>query len=80
MRNVEFGEEIWTNERESIDQLTSAATATAEVHLGGHLKALDELLIDKNRKLQNENVEQRMKVHELEGYRCLLDIHFKFFQ
>lgn len=47
--------------------VTATATATAEVQLGGRSKALDELLVGKNRKLQNENVELRMRNQKLEG-------------
>lgn len=47
--------------------VTATATATAEVQLGGRSKALDELLIGKNRKLQSENVESRMRNQRHEG-------------
>lgn len=47
--------------------VNTSATATAEVQLGGRLKALDELLVGKNRKLQDENVELRMRNQSLEG-------------
>lgn len=68
LRSVEFGEELNWNGNDGPDNgVTSSATATAEVHLGGRLKALDELLVEKNRKLQGENVALRMRNQELEG-------------
>ncbi|KAM3723418.1 Homeobox protein [Dirofilaria immitis] len=67
LRNIESGEE----NAEGIDFMsngvTATATATAEVQLSSRSKALDELLVGKNRKLQDENVELRMRNQKLEG-------------
>lgn len=51
--------------------VASTATATAEireVHMGGKLKALDELLVETNRKLQSENAELRAHNQQLKGF------------
>lgn len=65
LRNVEFGEEVNSGEV-SDNGVVSVATATAEIHSGGHLRALDELLVDKNHKLQNENAALRMRNNNIE--------------
>uniref|UniRef100_A0A8L7TEC4 Homeobox protein cut-like n=3 Tax=Brugia TaxID=6278 RepID=A0A8L7TEC4_BRUMA len=67
LRGVELGEE--TAERTCFvsNGATATATATAEVQLGGRSKALDELLVGKNRKLHSENADLRMRNQKLEG-------------
>ncbi|VDO32045.1 unnamed protein product, partial [Brugia timori] len=67
LRSVELGEE--TAERTCFvsNGATATATATAEVQLGGRSKALDELLVGKNRKLHSENADLRMRNQKLEG-------------
>uniref|UniRef100_F1KZE9 Protein CASP n=1 Tax=Ascaris suum TaxID=6253 RepID=F1KZE9_ASCSU len=78
LKSVEFGEDAsWTTDTDS--GLTSSATATAEIQLGGRVKALEELLVDKSRRLQNDNVGLKMqnqqlsdRVEELEKSRQVL--------
>ncbi|EJW86028.1 hypothetical protein WUBG_03061, partial [Wuchereria bancrofti] len=67
LRNVELGEE--TAERTCFvsNGVTATATATAEVQLGGRSKALDELLIGKNRKSHSENADLQMRNQKFEG-------------
>uniref|UniRef100_A0A915PFB5 Homeobox protein cut-like n=1 Tax=Setaria digitata TaxID=48799 RepID=A0A915PFB5_9BILA len=67
LRSIEFGEENAAETGFVSNGVTTTATATAEVQLGGRLKALDELLVGKNRKLQSENVELRMRNRKFEG-------------
>ncbi|VDO31272.1 unnamed protein product [Onchocerca flexuosa] len=67
LRSIEFGEETTEGTDFVSNGVTATATATAEVQLGGRSKALDELLVGKNRKLQNENVELRLRNQKLEG-------------
>ncbi|CAG9535177.1 unnamed protein product [Cercopithifilaria johnstoni] len=68
LRSFEFGEAIeeGTGTGFVSNGVTATATATAEVQLGGRSKALDELLVGKNRKLQSENVGLRMPNQKLE--------------
>uniref|UniRef100_A0A0M3IDN8 Homeobox protein cut-like n=1 Tax=Ascaris lumbricoides TaxID=6252 RepID=A0A0M3IDN8_ASCLU len=70
LKSVEFGEDAsWTTDTDS--GLTSSATATAEIQLGGRVKALEELLVDKSRRLQNDNVGLKMQNQQLsEGDTC----------
>uniref|UniRef100_A0A1I7V8V1 Homeobox protein cut-like n=1 Tax=Loa loa TaxID=7209 RepID=A0A1I7V8V1_LOALO len=65
LRSIEF-EEIAEGIGFVSNGVTATATATAEVQLGGRSKALDELLVGKNRKLQSENVDLRMRDQKLE--------------
>uniref|UniRef100_A0A158Q7Q3 Homeobox protein cut-like n=1 Tax=Elaeophora elaphi TaxID=1147741 RepID=A0A158Q7Q3_9BILA len=69
LRSFEFGEEAVEETGTGFvsNGVTATATATAEVQLGGRSKALDELLVGKNRKLQSENVELRMRNQKFEG-------------
>lgn len=70
LKSVEFGEDAsWTTDTDS--GLTSSATATAEIQLGGRVKALEELLVDKSRRLQNDNVGLKMQNQQLSGM-CLM--------
>ncbi|VDM40001.1 unnamed protein product [Toxocara canis] len=65
LKSVEFGEDAsWMGNVDS--GVTSSATATAEIQLGGRVKALEELLVDKNRRLQNDNVALRMHNQQLQ--------------
>uniref|UniRef100_A0A915BT53 DNA-binding protein SATB n=1 Tax=Parascaris univalens TaxID=6257 RepID=A0A915BT53_PARUN len=64
LKSVEFGEDAgWTADTDG--GLTSSATATAEIQLGGRVKALEELLVDKSRRLQNDNVCLKMQNQQL---------------
>lgn len=69
LRSIDFGEETveGTGTGFVSNGVTATATATAEVQLGGRSKALDELLVGKNRKLQGENVELRVRSQKFEG-------------
>uniref|UniRef100_A0A8R1TZ02 Homeobox protein cut-like n=1 Tax=Onchocerca volvulus TaxID=6282 RepID=A0A8R1TZ02_ONCVO len=66
LRCIEFGEETTEGTDFVSNGVTATATATAEVQLGSRSKALDELLVGKNRKLQNDNVELRLRNQKLE--------------
>ena len=67
LRSVEFGEDLESTANEADNGVVSAATATAEIQTGGHLKVLDELLVKKNHKLQSENATLRNCNKEFEG-------------
>ncbi|KAL4003042.1 CUT domain family protein [Acanthocheilonema viteae] len=66
LRSIEFGEEAIEGTGTGFVSNGVTATATAEVQLGGRSKALDELLVGKNRKLQSENVELRIRNQKFE--------------
>ncbi|VDK73165.1 unnamed protein product [Litomosoides sigmodontis] len=69
LRSMDFGEETVDGTETGFmgNGVTATATATAEVQLGGCSKALDELLVGRNRKLQSENVELRVRSQKLEA-------------